>query len=111
MYRNQAKSFQSESLAIETARNAINLGHDKLLKNEQLAFLYLPFMHSEDLADQNLSVKLFDAADLTENARFARHHRKIIEDFGRFPHRNEILGRESSKDELAYLNSDEAFTG
>ena len=68
-------------------------------------------MHSEDLADQDESVRLYEAAGLESNARFARHHRELIRRFGRFPHRNKILGRESTPEELDYLRSKEAFTG
>jgi uncharacterized protein (DUF924 family) len=63
------------------------------------------------LADQDLSVKLFEQAGLEGNLRFARHHRELIRKFGRFPHRNAILGRESSREELDYLGSKEAFLG
>jgi uncharacterized protein (DUF924 family) len=81
------------------------------LQAEQKAFLYMPFMHSEDIADQDLSVQLFEAAGLKENLRYAVHHRDIIRRFGRFPHRNKILGRPSTKAELEYLASKEAFHG
>jgi uncharacterized protein (DUF924 family) len=74
-------------------------------------FLYMPLMHSEHLADQDESVRLFAAAGLDANARFAQHHREIVRRFGRFPHRNTALGRVSTADEIAYLNSKEAFTG
>ena len=86
-------------------------GFDKLIPEEQIAFLYMPLMHSEDKNDQELSVKLFESTGLKQSIRFARHHRDLIQRFGRFPHRNEILGRESTADEIAYLNSPEAFTG
>jgi uncharacterized protein (DUF924 family) len=68
-------------------------------------------MHSEDLAHQDTSVRLFEAAGLESNARFARHHRELIRRFGRFPHRNAVLGRSSTPQEQAYLASKEAFTG
>ena len=68
-------------------------------------------MHSENMDDQNLAVKLFEQAELIENAKFAKHHRDIVKKYGRFPHRNKILDRESSKEEVEYLNSDRAFTG
>jgi uncharacterized protein (DUF924 family) len=68
-------------------------------------------MHSENIENQDLSVSLFEQAGLAENARFARHHRDIVQRFGRFPHRNSILQRESSAEEIEYLNSKEAFKG
>ena len=71
----------------------------------------MPFMHSEDPADQELSVRLFAQQGLEGNYRFAKHHKGIVDRFGRFPHRNEILGRQSTPAEIEYLNSKEAFTG
>ena len=71
----------------------------------------MPLMHSEDLADQDESVRLYRAAGLVDNLRFAGHHRELVRRFGRFPHRNAILGRVSTPEELAYLDSKEAFTG
>ena len=111
MYRGRAASFSSESEAVETARYAVEKGFDRLLPREQLSFLYMPLMHSEKLVDQDLSVKLFEQAGLMESLKFARHHRGLIERFGRFPHRNRILGRENTPEESDYLASDEAFKG
>lgn len=111
MFRGEARSFATEALSREVARDAIDQEFDRMLEVEQRAFLYMPFMHSEDLADQQLASTLFDQDGLESNYRFARHHRGIIEKFGRFPHRNAILGRPSSVEEIEYLNSREAFTG
>ncbi len=111
MYRGEVKSFSTESQAIEIAKHAVAVGQDKQLPREQVAFLYMPLMHSEDLADQDESVRLFESTGLFENTRFARHHREIVRRFGRFPHRNEVLNRKSTPEELTYLASDEAFTG
>jgi uncharacterized protein (DUF924 family) len=111
MFRGEMESFSTEALAIKVAKEAIQKGFDKMLSKEQVVFLYMPLMHSENIDDQNLSVSLFEQAGLAENARFARHHRDIVQRFGRFPHRNSILQRESSAQELEYLNSKEAFKG
>ncbi|MCU7817888.1 MAG: DUF924 domain-containing protein [gamma proteobacterium symbiont of Lucinoma myriamae] len=111
MFRNQAKSFQTEQLAVQMTRRAIDRGLDSQLLKNKLAFLYMPLMHSENLADQELSVHLFEQAGLDANCRFARHHKDIIRQFGRFPHRNSILKRESTQQELDYLNSKHAFKG
>ncbi len=111
MFRGQVRSFSSEAMAIEITKHAINQGYDKEIDKHQLAFMYMPLMHSENLDDQNQSVKLFQAAGLTENVKFAEHHRQLIQRYGRFPHRNAILGRESSPDEMDYLNSGQAFKG
>ncbi len=111
MFRGEAMSFETESKAIEVALHAINSGYDKKLKNDQLSFLFMPLMHSEKLEDQELSVTLFEKYNLTNNLRFARHHRDIIKKFGRFPHRNKILGRKSTVEEIQYLESKHAFKG
>jgi len=111
MFRNQAKSFATEQMAIDAAKQVIEKGYDQAIPLSQRAFIYMPLMHSENIADQNLCVELFKKAGLEGNYRFAKHHRGIIEKFGRFPHRNAILGRESTPEELEYLASDKAFTG
>ena len=111
IYRGEARSFSTEAKAREIAGHAIDKGWDTTLPGEQKAFLYMPLMHSESLADQDRSVALYDAAGLEYNLKFAKHHRDIIRRFGRFPHRNEILGRQSTEAEEAYLASDEAFHG
>lgn len=111
MFRGQAQSFASEAQSREIARVAIDKGFDQELDPGSRAFLYMPFMHSELLADQQLALKLFAQPGLENNLRFARHHHDIVEKFGRFPHRNKALGRESSESEIEYLNSREAFTG
>lgn len=111
MFRGLAQSFETEALSRDIARQAISNGFDTALNAEQKSFLYMPFMHSEYLSDQNESLILFNQAGLENNLRFAKHHYEIIKQFGRFPHRNQILGRESSEAELNYLNSKDAFLG
>jgi len=111
MFRGRAESFASEVRARTVTRLAIDRQFDTQLTNEQKAFLYMPLMHSEDLLDQEQSIMLYETAGLKDNLQFAKHHREIIQKFGRFPHRNAILGRESSEAELQYLRSKEAFLG
>ena len=111
MFRGQPESFAGEAPSRLVATRAIERGFDQQLKDIQKVFLYMPFMHSEELADQDRALELMAQAGLDDNLRWARHHREIVARFGRFPHRNAILGRESREDELAYLDSDEAFTG
>ncbi|MCB1801542.1 MAG: DUF924 domain-containing protein [Gammaproteobacteria bacterium] len=111
MFRGQARAFATEAAAIAVSKQAIAAGFDAQLAGDRVAFLYMPLMHSESLRDQDLSVKLFEAAGLKDNLRFARHHRELIRRFGHFPHRNEILGRTSTVIERLYLASNEAFTG
>jgi uncharacterized protein (DUF924 family) len=109
MYRGRPESFSTEARSREIARYALEQGFDLPMDEAQKLFLYLPFMHSEDLADQNVSVDLFEKSGM--ETRWALHHRDIVRRFGRFPHRNAILGRESNEAEQAYLDSDDAFKG
>jgi len=111
MFRGQAKSFSTEAQSREVAYVAIEKDFDQELPSNQKSFMYMPFMHSEDLDDQALAVKLFNKPGLEGNYRFARHHYNIVERFGRFPHRNKILGRKSSDAEIEYLKSREGFQG
>ncbi len=109
MFRSDPKGFQTESMAVEVALNAINNGFDEELNDEKLLFLFMPLMHSENIDHQNLQVYLFDKYNF--NLEFSKHHRDLVKKFGRFPHRNEILGRMSTMEELGYLLSDNAFKG
>jgi len=111
MFRGQAESFLTEAQAVAASKLAIARGYDKQIPPERRAFLYMPLMHSENLADQDLSVRMFEQSGLEGNMRWARHHRELIRKYGRFPHRNASLGRESSPEERAYLASKEAFLG
>lgn len=111
MFRGEARSFSTEQQAVAVTKHAVARGFDQRLPVERRSFLYMPLMHSEHLGDQDESVRLFEAAGLEANARFAHHHREIVQYFGRFPHRNAALGRESTAAELAYLASKDAFTG
>lgn len=109
MFRGQPESFSTEAASREVAERAIDEGFDQVLDRTRQPFMYMPFMHSESLADQERSVRLFERAGLTDNLRFARHHRDIVARFGRFPHRNAILGRESTPEEIAWLASPDGF--
>lgn len=111
MFRGTAKSFSTEAQSRQVAALAIDRGFDVDMDSKQKGFLYMPFMHSEDMQDQERSVDLFEQPGLEDNYRFAKHHYGIVERFGRFPHRNEILGRESSGAEIEYLNSKQGFKG
>ena len=111
LFRGRAESFATEAAARAVADRAIAGGFDRALPPEQRQFLYLPFMHGEALADQERSVRLYQQPGLEDSLRFARHHHALIQRFGRFPHRNSILGRASTAEELAYLASPEAFHG
>lgn len=111
MFRGLPQAFATEAQARRIAAQAVSAGLDTQLPPMQRAFLYMPFMHSEDIDDQNKSVELFERAEMSGNLRWARHHRDLILRYGRFPHRNAILGRVSTPEELTYLESEEAFRG
>jgi uncharacterized protein (DUF924 family) len=111
MFRGKVKSFQTEANAIAVARDAIKNNFVHQLTKQQLSFLFMPFMHSEKMEDQDFALELFRENKLDSNLEFAKHHRDIVRQFGRFPHRNEILGRKSSIEELEYLEGKNAFNG
>jgi uncharacterized protein (DUF924 family) len=111
MFRGRPEAFATEAAARRAADSAIERGFDRTLDDERRGFLYLPFMHSEDPADQERSVALYRAAGLTGSLKWAEHHRELIRRFGRFPHRNAILGRGNTAHEQAYLGSETAFRG
>ncbi len=111
IFRRSAKAYASDEKAVAVCKHAIESGSNKSLSTDHSRFLYMPLMHSEVLADQDLSIKMFAEAGLEQQSRYAYHHRDIIKNFGRFPHRNEILGRVSSAAEITYLQSNTAFKG
>lgn len=104
MYRDKAGAFASDARARMVANEAIRRGHDQGLPAPRRHFFYMPFEHSENLDDQARAVALMaamgDGEDLVE---WARKHYTVIERFGRFPHRNTILGRPSTPEEIAFL--------
>lgn len=101
MFRCDAEQFATDHLALAIAKGAVDKSFDEELASDERAFLYLPFEHSENLADQNRSILLFTALGDPRYLKYARLHRDIIERFGRFPHRNAILGRAARGEELA----------
>jgi uncharacterized protein (DUF924 family) len=101
MFRGHADQFATDHLALAIARGAIDKGFDDQLPPEERAFLYMPFQHSEHLADQDRSVLLFTKLADARFLPYAKKHRDVIARFGRFPHRNAILGRSPRPDEIA----------
>jgi uncharacterized protein (DUF924 family) len=99
MFRGNAEQFATDHLALAIATRAIEKHFDTMLCADERAFLYLPFEHSEDLADQNRSVHLFTALGDARFLKFAKLHHDVIARFGRFPHRNAVLGRAWRDDE------------
>jgi uncharacterized protein (DUF924 family) len=105
MFRGDPRTFASDPKAREVADRAIARGVDQRLDNVMRQFVYLPFEHSENLTDQERSVALFKALGDPENLRYAEIHEDIISKFGRFPHRNQVLGRTTTDAEAAFLAS------
>jgi uncharacterized protein (DUF924 family) len=103
LYRGTPLAFATDWLALRETRLAIEAGSDMAVLPEQRGFFYLPFEHSETLADQDRSVELFALLGDAEYLDYAERHRAVIREFGRFPHRNALLGRESTAAELEYL--------
>jgi uncharacterized protein (DUF924 family) len=110
MFRDDARTYSSDALALEAARRAIARGADGRIEPELVEFLYMPFMHSEHLTDQLRCVELFRNAGRPKNLKYAEDHADIIRRFGRFPHRNRILGRATTPEEQAFLDQD-GFSG
>ncbi len=100
MFRGTARVFAADPLALDAARTIMDRGWDKALSPDERMFAYLPFEHSEALADQERSLKLFEGH---ANFEWARRHWEIIRRFGRFPHRNAALGRASTLEEIEFL--------
>ena len=99
MFRGTAQAFATDALARDVARGAIAHGYDIQIGGAGRLFFYMPFQHSEALEDQELSLTLFEGAGDTRSIDFARQHHATIARFGRFPHRNHALGRETLPDE------------
>jgi uncharacterized protein (DUF924 family) len=111
LFRDRAEAFAADAKARAIARAAIARRFDTQLTPIERVFAYLPFQHSEAAADQDVSVQLCEALGPVEGANvaeYARRHRDVIRRFGRFPHRNATLGRQSTPEELAYLAEPDA---
>jgi len=101
MFRGHAEQFATDHLALAIAKGALEKGFDENLQQQERGFLYMPFQHSENVADQNRGVLLFTELGEAEQLGYAKKHRDVIERFGRFPHRNAILGRAPRPEEVA----------
>ncbi|MET0528687.1 MAG: DUF924 family protein [Microvirga sp.] len=106
MFRGQRETYKTDPVALMVADRAIERGFDHKVEPEFRRFFYLPFMHSESLRHQERSVTLNEALG-EDSIKWARHHHDIIARFGRFPHRNAILGRETTPEEEAFLKEDD----
>jgi uncharacterized protein (DUF924 family) len=101
MFRGHAEQFATDELALGIAKRAIDKGLDEGLQQMERKFLYMPLQHSENLADQDRALLLFTQIGDAEQIEYAKRHRDIIARFGRFPHRNAILGRTPRPEEIA----------
>lgn len=109
IYRGSAEAFAADPIAFALAETAIARGWDRHMTVAERQFLYMPFQHAEDRADQERSVALYEALDDPLSARFAHLHRDVIARFGRFPGRNAALGRANTPEEEAFLEEEQAF--
>jgi uncharacterized protein (DUF924 family) len=109
MFRGSPRAFATDALALSISQHAITAGLDRQLTQQQRLFLYMPFQHSEDRAVQARSIELFTQLNDPENLGYARRHQEIIDRFGRFPHRNEVLGRLSTPEEAEFIATHRGF--
>jgi uncharacterized protein (DUF924 family) len=103
VWRDTPRAFAQDALALALAQELVARGDDAQLPLAQRRFAYMPYMHSESIVVHQEALRLFAQAGLEDNLRFERSHLAILERFGRYPHRNAILGRASTPEELAFL--------
>jgi len=104
VYRDTARAFAQDALALALAQQLVVSGQDRSLPLAQRSFAYMPYMHSESALIHAQAALLFSQPGMEDSLRFEQRHQAIIERFGRYPHRNAILGRASTPEELAFLN-------
>ncbi|GMK58058.1 hypothetical protein CspeluHIS016_0500900 [Cutaneotrichosporon spelunceum] len=112
MFRSTARAFQTDAHALALSKHAVATGLDKDLEPDEKMFLYMPYMHSEVLADQEEALVLFSALGgpmQEQTDAIAKEHRDIVAKYGRFPHRNAVLGRENTPAEVEFLKEHEGF--
>lgn len=109
-WRGTGHAYATDPLALHFATLAVDRGFDRMIDEALRRFIYLPFQHSEATQDQARSVALFKTLDRDRDDRWAEHHQQIVSRFGRFPHRNRALGRETTPEEQAFLDED-GFAG
>ncbi|OBT16775.1 hypothetical protein A9264_10925 [Vibrio sp. UCD-FRSSP16_10] len=109
MFRDSPFAFACDSQALVLAQEAVLQGVDLKLSEQQRSFLYMPYMHSESLLIHEHGLRLFTQSNLQQNREFHLKHTAILEQFGRYPHRNKVLGRQSSAEELEFLTQPDSF--
>lgn len=103
IYRDDARAFANDTLALALAQEAVALQADQALSSVERSFLYMPYMHSESVKIHENAMDLFNQPGLENNLEFEIRHKAIIDRFGRYPHRNAVLGRTSSEEEMVFL--------
>ena len=106
IFRDTPNAFATDELALQAAEEAIANGLDREINKTHLCFLYMPFMHSESREVHEIAVNLFNIAGIESFYNYELRHKAIIDRFGRYPHRNEILGRKSTPEEIEFLKED-----
>lgn len=104
LFRNSPKAFAQDGMVLVLAQEAVRAGADAALSKQECVFLYMPYMHSESLAIHETAVELFTRNGIQSNLEYELKHKAIIERFGRYPHRNAVLGRSSTPEELEFLS-------
>ena len=103
IYRDDARAFSCDALALALAQEMVAAGLDQAVYPVMRAFVYMPYMHSESALIHQQAVRLFDQPGMESNLDFERQHKVIIDRFGRYPHRNTVLGRDSTVEEIEFL--------
>lgn len=103
IFRDSARAFNIDAMTLVLAQHAVQQGADQLIEPRLRSFMYMPFMHSESALIHEQALALFSQPGLAHNLKFEKRHKAIIDRFGRYPHRNAALGRESTAEELAFL--------
>lgn len=109
MFRGSPQAFATDALACDLSKYALDKGFDQNVDSKARQFFYLPLMHSENLADQERCVKLYEGLGNDFALGFAKEHRDIVKEFGRFPHRNTVLGRKHTPEETEFLKTHSGF--
>ena len=108
IFRDSARAFEADNLALALAQETVQCGADQSLSVDQRIFVYMPYMHSESALIHEEAVQLFSTPGMEKNLEFEYKHKRIVDMFGRYPHRNEALGRQSTPEELAFLRQPES---
>ncbi len=109
MFRGNSQSFAGDDLALTLAKDALEVGADMELPTEQRQFFYMPYMHSESREVHAEALKIFEEKSNKDTLKYEVSHKEIIDRFGRYPHRNEIMGRKSTPEELEFLKEHTGF--